>query len=761
MDLEALRHGNFSLLGDAINDWTDMIGHLKDLEERAKDDLKKKSDKANWAGLNASVTREFITKTAGEFSDAVTQATTIRDILRDTRSELIKHRDALNAAIDRGWDKHLSVVGTQGGGFKIYVNVHPEPKDAEKDMTALRDELQGILNKATESDSTAAQALRAIADQAKYGFSDASYKDRDSASEAIKAAEDLARIGAKDPKDLTAKDFDKLNSGLKKYADDPLFAATFAGKLKAKGTLELWAGINDPHTNYELGHSRVDKYDDLQKNLSLTLASATQSDSPAMTSWKRDMVQLGPEPVGRSGGPMGFQVMSNLMRWGDFDDKFLNDYGNKLIATEKKLTDNGRHEPLPWQHKAIDPFLNRTGTDSGSDPMTGFMKALSKSPDAATEFFHDPFVTKDEDHDFERDTDGDEKKGKVGLSNFQYLFEERDWPQDENSEGKDSVTGRDSLALALEAATTGHPVGTQPSPEDYAHSKEQADLYKGIVESVSENPERLTKHGFMSDSFGRMSGEYMPDINRSLCADELGVAKLYPVSGSVAQMEQSDTTRFLHTLGQNPDGFKYVTAGQHAYTNALLEYHYENPGAYISDRKFPEMGNLKEAVHAIARQAGEVQGTIASGRAFEVEQSGAERDEEFNNALESTKTWVGSAAGIGVGLVAAPYTGPGAAVAGGLAGTATDQILGSIVDGLKRDGSTEILYRNGKDWDDVQKSTSLLIQQGAEKAGQRSGNESQNIVATSGGQVEIGYGAAADNVRNYVQGQHGPPAAGK
>ncbi|WP_326810535.1 hypothetical protein OIE62_30825 [Streptomyces scopuliridis] len=728
---------------------------------RRQEQLKAKADKANWAGANAIVSREFIAKTAGEFADAHTQANTIANILGDTRGELISYRTQLNEAISRGVDKNLTVMDTGEGSFTVTMNIHPDraakgtevPKHTQADVDAFRDEIKGILDKATESDTSAAKALRLIVDQAKVGFSGANYKDRDAAVEAIKKAEELTNIAKKDMKDLTAEDFDKLNAGLKKYADDPLFSERFATKLGPKETLEFWAGLNDPYEARKVGSERVDQFGELQKNLSLTLASASQSDSGGMMDWKREMTDLGGQTVGRANGPMGFQVMSNLMRWGDYDDKFLKDYGSELMKTEKKLTNNGGYTPMAWQ-RGVDPMLNRTGTDSGSDPMTGFMKALSNSPDAATDFFNDPFVTKDEDHDFKEDDK------KVGLSNFEYLFEERDWPQEMNDKGDKSVTGRDSLALALEAATTGHPANRPDMAEGFAHSKEQASLYQGIVESVSEKPERLTERGYMSDSFGRITGEYMPDINRSLNPDQLNVNKLYPVVDAAAKLEQSDTTRFLHTLGQNPDGFKYVTLGQHSYTNSLVEYHFNNPDAYITDPKFSDAENLKEAIGAIAKNSGEVQGTLAAGRAFEVESAGAEKDAEFNGALDTASTWASSAAGIGIGLATAPYTGPAAGIAGDLAGTATDEILGSIVDGLKRDGSSEILYRNGADWDDAQKSTSLLVQQGAEKAGEASGNPSPHIVTTASGKAEDGFSAAATNVRNYVSGQGVPPGTG-
>ncbi|MGW1917421.1 hypothetical protein ACWCQS_43870 [Streptomyces sp. NPDC002076] len=68
---------------------------------------------------------------------------------------------------------------------------------------------------------------------------------------------------------------------------------------------------------------RFDEYGGLQRNLSLTLAGTSQSDSTAMTEWKSKMIVLGNQPIGGQTGPMGFQAMSNLIRAGDYDDQFL------------------------------------------------------------------------------------------------------------------------------------------------------------------------------------------------------------------------------------------------------------------------------------------------------------------------------------------------------------------------------------------------------------------------------------------------------
>ncbi|MFG3156168.1 hypothetical protein ACGF7W_29480 [Streptomyces sp. NPDC048219] len=76
-----------------------------------------------------------------------------------------------------------------------------------------------------------------------------------------------------------------------------------------------------------------------------------------MADWKRTMIDIGDKPLygEHRGGPMGFQVMSNLTRTGDYDDRFLNSYGTKLMATERKLTGNGEHPNMAWRQGPGNP----------------------------------------------------------------------------------------------------------------------------------------------------------------------------------------------------------------------------------------------------------------------------------------------------------------------------------------------------------------------------------------------------------------------
>jgi hypothetical protein len=705
MDFDTLRNANFKLLDDAVEDWSTLVKHLETLKKDAEDELHQAANKADWAGINSQVTKEFIGKTAGEFSDAHTQAKTIYKVLDDTRNELKGYHQQLVDAIEGGRKDNLTVIGYEGG-FTVTTNVPPEGR-AQQDkynqfeITALRDQLQKILDKATESDNSAKTVLQAIADQSKLGFSDVSYKDRDSAAEALEQADEMAKL-ARNPKDLNPEEFDRLLKGLNKYGNDDLFAERFATTLGPQKTLELWSGINDPHHgNYWLGQERLDKFDDLQRSLGTTLANATQSDSVAMTDWKRTMVDLGDKPIyGNQGGPMGFQVMSNLMRTGDYDDQFLKDYGTKLMEAERRLTGNGEYGNRAWQ-PGTSPWLNRIGEDSGADPLTGYLKGLSNSPDAATDFFNQEYISKDNPNNpFERDTDGDGNKGKVTLSNFQYLFEEREWPKETGLNGNDLHTGRNNLALALEAATTGHPAGEIPTLDTPAHNDKQAKLFNAIVSSVADDPGRLTDHGYMSDSLGQIASEYLPDINRATAdvsrdsktwAD---IERLYPLAGTDAELSHPDVTKFLFAVGKNPEGYAAVEVAQQAYLGKLMEYHL-NPDLAAHQR----YSDTETTVKYFSQRSGEISGTLGLARQEAIGQPGSDEDKAYDHSIAQRKNLisggVGTVVGAGTSLIATPWTG---AAVGGAAGTVTSVVLEQVFKDAEGHALEEQYERMGDAW---------------------------------------------------------------
>ncbi|MFE2045900.1 hypothetical protein ACFXAZ_34275 [Streptomyces sp. NPDC059477] len=708
MDLDTLRNAGFALLDEAVTDWSTLVSNLETLKRDAEEQLRQKANTADWAGVNAQVTKEFIGKTAGEFTDAHIQARTIHGILEDTRGELKNYHRQLTEAIEDGRNQGLTVIGSEGG-FMVTHSGPPgagaqQNDDNQTQINGLRDRIQGILDRATESDDSARRVLKAVADQSELGFSDVSYGDRDAAQEALRQAESLAKLAAQDPQDLSVEEFDRLLRGLEEYGDDDLFAERFATALGPEQTLEFWAGVSDTHRgNYELGQERLDRFDDLQRSLGTTLANATQSDSAAMAEWKRTMIDIGDKPVGGGvGSPMGFQVMSNLMRTGNYDDRFLGEYGTKLMATERELTGNGEHSNLAWEYSGMDPWLNRIGEDSGSDPFTGFLKGLSNSPDAATAFFNQEFIARsDPDNPFERDTDGDDKKGKVTLSNFQYLFEERKWPQETSLTGEELNTGKNNLALALEAATTGHPAGEMPTADTPAHSAEQAELFNAIVSSVADNPERLTGHSYMSDSFGQITSEYLPDINRAVSDVSResesfeNIENLYPLAGADADLNHAEVTRFLFTVGQNSEGYAAIEVGQGAYMAQLMEHHL-NPDLPAHQRY---SSSTESTVSYIAQRSGEISGTLALARGEAIGSPGSDEDKQYDHSVAQYKNLiaggVGTAVGVSTSFVATPWVG---ALTGGLAGTATSMVLEQVFSDAEGHALEQRFQEMGDSW---------------------------------------------------------------
>jgi hypothetical protein len=482
MDLETLRFGSFTKLDTAIQDWSKVVKHLEKLEKEARDGLKAAALKANWAGVNATVSREFITKTAGEFADAHTEASSIYKILLDTHGELVGYRDQLNDAIGRGLKKNLTVTDTGNGSFTVTMNIHPDraaegtspPDHSQQDVNNLRDEVERILKAATKSDDSAAEALRVLVYQAEYGFSGSSYEDRDSAAKALDEAEKYAELIKKKGDSMSPEEFDQLNRVLADYRNDPLFQEKFAATLGPKGTLEFWADLSDPSDGGALQRARLDQMGELQKNIGLTLAGATRSDSPAMRQWENQMVQLGDERIQTRGAQVyGFQLMSNLMRVGDYDDAFLNKYGNALVETEKKMKIPGNfwNAGLPPM-----PKMNFIGDDFGRDPLTGYMTALSKSPEAATDFFN---ATKPQD-------------------NAEWVLKDRPVFDDTPLDDDDSNTSREATGKALVAAAT----GVDPNDADAVPVEHSAENRRVLDRSLK----------YLSEAGDEMPSEFRDDM---------------------------------------------------------------------------------------------------------------------------------------------------------------------------------------------------------------------------------------------------------
>ncbi|WP_432159172.1 hypothetical protein [Streptomyces sp. bgisy153] len=642
MDLDALRYGAFSKLGEAVTDWDQMAQKLALLMKDAQDNLKAKADKARWAGVNAGVTREFVDKTAAEFTDAHIQANSIAKILSDTRSELISYSTQVNDAITRAAAQNLSVIDTGDGTFIVTGNTRPDyasdpsgktSTTDQKAAIAFRDEIQGILSKATESDTSAAQVLRLLVDQAKYGFADASYKDRDGAARAVTAAQELAKK-AKMPADMTLDDITEFNRVMNKYNSDPLFAEQFAREVGPKGMLQFWAELSHAHAGAR--DSELQTMKTLQNNVSLTLATASFSDSNSMQEWKKGLIAerntnfLASKAISPIGA-QGSQIISSLMRQGQYDTEFLDEYRKELFKADKPAGDLSTDDLYPAGYDVI------FGDGTGNDPIEGLFDGLSHNPEAAVHAFADK---SDLDH---------------MISNARYT---------------DRGT---SLGHALEAAVTGRIYGDASSVAP-PHTEAQVQIMVNVMEAVAQ-PDKgadLVSSSGMGDSFGNMAASYMPEISRALNGPS-SAAVFVTNSDSPDGFADSvpEVVRFLSAVSADPSGRAGIILGESLYTAGLADSHIADPSLFDGPRQ--------QVLVDIGRNAGIIEGIVAHSVADAEVQEAVKDEASYNANLKAkgdvAKTWVN----VGMTFIKVPEELGGAAM-GGVVGGGLATIAGGVID---------------------------------------------------------------------------------
>lgn len=418
------------------------------------------------------------------------------------------------------------------------------------------------------------------------------------------------------------------------------------------------------------------------------------------------------------------------MSHGKWDKDFLQAYGNDLITAEANGANGGQNPDAYWtgnMTRSLGP-----ANIGALDPMTGFMDALGHNPAASTEFLSS-----------ESEVNGEK------VDHLDYLMKDRHWPEGAGFTGDSkNPSGYNNLGHALESATTGHPYDTSPSADTPAHNTAQARLMEEVVHSVSQDSELA--HDGMQDSLGRMAGEYMPDIHQSLTNDRSGNRdQFYPIGGTAANLSEQDTSRFLMTVGKDPDGYAAINLAESAYTSNLIDYHLQHPEAFD--------GSTDTALREIARSSGEVQGSIAIGRRESDIGDAVEADKAYNDAMGRAGSYasgiVGTGIGVGTSFIATPAVGAGV---GGVATTVTGDLINQIVSGSERDTMGNAVYSSGTDWEDAKYSTTAVLQDAyrnsAEAQGQGHVADYQNILAN---EVEVGFHSADSNLDGYGQDKRG------
>ncbi|MEU3057835.1 hypothetical protein [Streptomyces griseus] len=664
-------------LKEAADDWSEMVTKLQRLAEVANDGMKVKADKAEWDGVNAGVTRGFIGKTAKEFKDAVAEAKGVKLVLEDAHAAFKKAKDDL-----------VNIRDVEGRAAGIHVDakgkVTPR-RPLEEDVTARHDpDYPGALRKQKEAVESWQKKIDLIVDNCNDAdvafknaleanvtegrdFSSPKYKNLDQ-EEAARAA-DLARKG----RDLTHAQLQALNELLRDNASSTEFATGFYEKLGPEKALTFFGQLAmDTHKGVNLDEERLKDVQVLQKNLGLNLATASQ-DKAFTAEWGPELRKMGTErfPLAKNdnGGPFGYQLLGGIMRYGNYDPKFLNPMAEHVVQLRQKDHD------FFYASKGVpggpeNPFNPSGVNGSGYDPVNSMLEALGHSPEAAKQFFSAEPTAYNEDGTRGRgDADLGKGKGEKEITNYLDYFQNEEYDPFIDITGHNPDDAKkatqympDALGKALEAATTGH-AWDDPSPT-LKRDEITAGIMKKVIDGYGSDSGLLGRHEALKDNLGRMGAAYIDDLNYSTynfgsAGDELGRDKLF--ANSSDESKRTDfgevaTRQFMVAVAADEEGWRSLSSAQQVYEASGLKFF----GAERQDMGL-HFGYSGAKMHGILDEA-RIDGIHQQFKGQEEVQI-LEMEKEAEWRKFGVSSGVGAVVGVGTAVVLGPAAGVVAATA--------------------------------------------------------------------------------------------------
>ncbi|MGW6775620.1 hypothetical protein ACWGBX_35090 [Streptomyces sp. NPDC055037] len=687
-------HAPLDKLKTAADDWAEMTTKLERLAEDARTTMAEKSKDEYWRGANASVAKPFIVKTAKEFDDAAKAAKGIGLILEDGYAAFKKAKDDLARIVDTDAPAQSCVVTAYGMVEALYplddevrarfeTDYAKNSREQKARIESLQRRINAIVETCDDADVATANALRANITGDQHNFSAPKYKSLD--AEEAQRALDLAKKGT----DLTHTELLRLNELLNDNHSSREFSRTFYDGLGGpKKSLEFFGQLaGDTYEGTRQDKERLKDMQSLQKNLGLNLATATdpagKNDTWSKT-WSDEMRKLGAEriPVTKydMNPPYGYQLLGGIMRYGNYDPKFLNPIAEHAIQLQHK-NPGMFAETKPtggWQTNGLNP----SGVNgAGYDPVVSMLEALGHSPEASKEFFTEPPTAYNEDGSVNAFRPDLGKKDGLGIGSYLDYFARQDYESFPDTDGvydpdkaaESAAYMPDALGHALESATLGY-AWDDPSPNAVRDAK-TAEVMRNVVEKYGVDAELLKHQEALSDSLGNMGSGYIDDMNWALKDSHQGSVFAPSKNPSAHVILEAEVARgFLGILGQHPDAYASLTTAERIYTGSVLE-------AQIGPDGKPDEGAARTAVGVGA----EVHGILDQSRGDQIEAEGLKRHEDFEKAQEARSGWVefGATSVIGAGAAAAgvaflPATAAAAGAAAILVPLAVDTGSGAL-----------------------------------------------------------------------------------
>ncbi|MEU1227052.1 hypothetical protein [Streptomyces sp. NPDC005828] len=641
----------------AADDWAAMKGKLDTLAEDARTTMAAKAKDEYWRGVNAEVTKPFVDKTAKEFGDAAAAAGGIHKVLEDGYQAFKKAKDDLKKIVDteapakgfrvtaRGTVEAVEPLSqTKDQGMRHDPDFQEMVRKERADIDAMQRRIDAIVETCDDADVSCANALKADITGDKHNFSAPKYTSLD--AEEAQRAVDLAKKG----REISHEELTRLNELLQDNSGSKDFSRAFYNGMGPRGALEFFGQLSTDTYDYaKVDKQRLADVQELQKNLGLNLATATQGGDAWTEKWSADMRKLGTEriPLAKydNNPAYGYQLLGGIMRYGDYDKKFLvpiAEHVTQLHAKDPYLFANSK----PMMAGGLQNQYNPSGVNgSGFDPMISMLEALGHSPDAAKDFFSkEPLTSYKEDGSPGGELNlGKDKDGKAIESYLDFFANEKyEFFADAEGHNPDDLTKTmgympDAFGHALESATLGH-AWDDPTPE-LRRDETSAKIMTEVVAKYGDDAELLKKwQPTLADSLGNMGAGYIDDLNWALDKNTPD-SPFMPAKDRMAHPEfgQQSAVKFLSTLGQHPDAYATVSTAERLYTTSVLE-------AQVGPDGRIDEGHARGAVFTGAT----LQGLLDESRGAQVEAEGMKKHEEYEKAAAAKAGWVGFGATVGI-----------------------------------------------------------------------------------------------------------------
>ncbi|MFA3843423.1 hypothetical protein [Streptomyces aureus] len=169
---EELLHIKLSPLQSAADDWTAMAVLLKKVADEAGS-MRSLAQGTEWKGENASVTKPFVIRVSDEFTDAVTEAESLGNLLSSAHDKIKAARDDLKTLCENPpTGITIRPDGTLIASVQPQRMSHGDPVTVvtQDDFDALQGRIDAIIGRAAEADSTCSWGLWQLTkDQHEFG----------------------------------------------------------------------------------------------------------------------------------------------------------------------------------------------------------------------------------------------------------------------------------------------------------------------------------------------------------------------------------------------------------------------------------------------------------------------------------------------------------------------------------------------------------------------------------------------------------------